>query len=78
MTVPALFVQGLRQNLIGGKSINKINIRVILDDDPDICRLYPLSKDKEQHYQDSIEFISEPTDFSICRLKKWIGLDVMK
>ena len=35
---------------------------MILDDDPDICRLYPLTKDKEQHYQESIEFIGEPTD----------------
>ena len=33
-----------------------------MDDDPDICRLYPLIKDKEQHYQDSIEFIGEYTD----------------
>ena len=62
ISVPALFVRGLPQDLIGGKAVNKINIRVILDDDPDICGLYPLTKDKEQHYQDSIEFISEYTD----------------
>ena len=35
---------------------------MILDNDPDICGLYPLSKGKEQHYQESIEFISEHTD----------------
>ena len=35
---------------------------MILDDDPDICGWYPLTRDKEQHYQDSIEFIGEPTD----------------
>jgi hypothetical protein len=34
---------------------------VILDTDPDICRLYPLDKNHEQHYQDSIEFIGDPT-----------------
>ncbi len=58
----ALFVLGLHQDLIGGKDVNKINIRVTLDDNPDICWLYPLSKEKEQKYQDSIEFIGEPTD----------------
>ena len=62
ISVPALFVQGLHQDLIGGKAINNINILVILDDYPDICWLYPLTKDKEQHYQDSNEFIIEPTD----------------
>ena len=50
------------KTLLEGKLSTKINIRVILVDDPDICGLYPLTKDKEQHYQDSIEFISEPTD----------------
>ncbi len=42
--------------------MNRLNIRVILDDDPDICGLDPLTKDKERNYQDSIEFIGEPTD----------------
>ena len=37
ISVPALFVRGLPQYLIGVNAINKINIRVILDDDPDIC-----------------------------------------
>ena len=82
ISVLALFVQGLPQDLIGGKAINKINIPVILDDDPDICVLYPLSKEKEQHHQESIEFISEHTDLfylqSQCRLKKWIGPDLMQ
>ena len=32
ISVPALFVKGLHQDLIGGKAINKLNIRVILDD----------------------------------------------
>ena len=64
ISVPALFVRGLHQDLIGGKAINKIDIRVILDEDPDICWLYPLTKDKEQYNQNSIEFISEPTDFA--------------
>ena len=61
ISVPALFVLGLPQDLFGGKAINKINIRVILNDDPDICGLYPLSKAKEQHYQESIVFMSEHT-----------------
>ena len=62
ISVPAWFVRGLHQDIIGGKAGNKINIRVILDDDPDICGLYPLSKEKEQHYQESIEFIIEHKD----------------
>ena len=37
ISVLALFVRGLPQDLIGGKGVNKVNIRVILDDDPDIC-----------------------------------------
>ena len=76
ISVPALLVRGLPQDLIGGKAVNKINIRVILDDDPDICGLYPLTKDMEQHYQESFEFVSEY--FSICSLKKWIGPDLMQ
>ncbi len=62
LTVPSLFVTGLPQDLLGGKSLNRQNIRVILDAKPDICGLYPLDKDQEQHYQNSIEFIIEPTD----------------
>ena len=61
-TVPSLFVRGLPQDLLGGKSVNRQNIRVILEANPDMCGLYPLDKDKEQHYQYSIEFISEPID----------------
>ena len=38
-------VLGLPQDLIGGKAVNKINIQVILDDEPDIYGLYPLSKE---------------------------------
>ena len=62
LTVPSLFVRGLPQDLLGGKSVNRQNIRVILDANPAICGLYPHDKDQEQHYQNSIEFISEPTD----------------
>ncbi len=62
ISVPALFVLGLHQGLIGGKAVSNLNIRVILDYDPDIRGLYPLTKDKEQNYQDPIEFIYEPTD----------------
>ncbi len=59
ITVPAIFVKGLPQDLFGGKSVTNENIRVILDTDPDICRLYPLDKNHEQHYQKSIQFIGE-------------------
>ena len=62
ITVTALFVKGLPQDLLGGKSVNRENIRVILDSDHDICGLYPLDKDHQQHYQDSIEFVEDQTD----------------
>ena len=73
ITVPAIFVKGLLQDLLGGKSVTNANIRVILDADPDICGLYSLDKNHEQHYQDSIEFIGEPLTCSICRPKIWTG-----
>jgi hypothetical protein len=59
ITVTALFVKGLPQDLLGRESVNRENIRLILDLDHDICGLYPLDKNNEQHYQDSIEFIEE-------------------
>ena len=62
ITVTALFVKGLPQDLLGGKSVNRENIRVILDSDHDICGLYPLDKNHEQHYQDSIDFVEDQTD----------------
>ncbi len=38
ISIQALFVLGLHQDLIGGKVVNTSNILVILDDDdPDIC-----------------------------------------
>ncbi len=73
ITVPAILVKGLPQDLLGGKSVTNANIRVILDTDPDICRLYPLDKNHEQHYQDSTEFISEPTDLFYLQTEIWTG-----
>jgi hypothetical protein len=70
ISVPALFVRGLHQDLISGKAVSKINIRVILDNNLDICRLYLLTKDKEHNYKDSIEFIGEPTDFFYLQTKE--------
>ena len=37
IAVQAIFVMGLPQDLLGGKSLNQENIRVILDKDSDIC-----------------------------------------
>ena len=36
------------------------NIWVILDDDADICGVYPSDEDRTPHYQDSIGFINDP------------------
>ncbi len=51
ITVLALFVKGLPQDLLGGKTETNENIRVVLDADPDICSLNQLDKYNEQHYQ---------------------------
>ena len=59
ITVPALYVRGLPQDLLGGKSLTRQNIRVILDYDADISGIYPLDEDYNQHYQDSFEFIND-------------------
>ena len=60
ITVQAIFVTGLPQDLLGGKSLNQENIRIILDKNSDVCGVYPLDEDDEQHYQESFGFISEP------------------
>ena len=60
ITVQAIFVMGLPQDLLGGKSLNQENIQVILDKDSDICGVYPLDENDEQHYKESFGFISEP------------------
>ena len=62
ITVQAIFVMGFPQDLLGGKSLNQENILVILDSDKDsdICGVYPLNENNEEHYQESFAFISEP------------------
>jgi hypothetical protein len=40
ITATDLFVKGLPQDLLGGKSVNRENIRVILDSDHDICGVF--------------------------------------
>ena len=63
LTVPALYLKSVNQDLLSGKACNKIGVRIILDEDPDISGLYLLDKEKQQHLEESIPFISEPTDF---------------
>ncbi len=79
ITVPAIFVKGLLQDLLGGKSVTNANIRVILDADPDLCGLYPLNKNHEQQYQDLIEFIGEPTDLFYLQTEnmEWATYDAL-
>ena len=79
ITVPAIFVKGLLQDLLGGKSVTNANIRVILDTDSDICWLYPLDENHEQHYQDSMEFIGVPTDLFYLQTKDmdWTTYNVL-
>ena len=80
ITVPALYVRGLPQDLLGGKSLTRQNIRVILDDDADIGGIYPLDEDCNPHYQDSFEFVNDPardTDLFYLQTEKmdWTAFD---
>ena len=68
ITTPALYVKTANQDLLSCKKCNKIGIRVILDEDPDISGLYMLDKDRQQHIQDSIPFISEDSDLYLIKI----------
>ena len=61
ITMPAIFVKRLPKDLLSGKAANRSKVRIILDEDIDVGRLYPMNESKEMKYQDSISFISEPT-----------------
>ena len=60
ITVQAIFVMGFPQDLLGGKSLNQENIRVILDKNPEISGVYPLDENDDEHYHESFGFINEP------------------
>ncbi len=62
VTTPALYAKNIQQDLLSGKACNRVGIRIILDADPDIAGLYPLDVDKQQHIEESISFIPEPTE----------------
>ena len=70
ITSSAIYVKGFPQDLLGGKSLNKEKIEVILDEDPDISGLYPLDGNRELQFRDSIPFISEPTNLFCLQTKK--------
>jgi hypothetical protein len=57
ITTPAIYVRNLPQDLMGGKPVNRENIRVIFDEDQDICGLYPLNDKHEATFQNSIQQI---------------------
>ena len=64
LTVPALYVKSVNQDLLSGKACNKIGVSIILDEDPDISGLYPLDKEKQLHPEESIPFISHRSLFA--------------
>ena len=68
--MPALYVKSVNQDLLSGKACNKIGVRIILDEDPDISGLYPLDKEKQQHLYESNPFISEPTGLYLLKIVK--------
>ena len=71
------FVRGLPQDLLSGKAVNRSKVRIILDkvriildEDTDVSGLYPMNESKEMKCQDSISFISEPTDLFYLQPEK--------
>ncbi len=68
ITTSAIYVKGFVQDLIAGKSLDRV--RIILDEDPDVIGLYPLNEQKEARYQDSIPFISEPSDLFYLKIEQ--------
>ncbi len=71
VTTLDLYAKNIHQDLLSGKACNRVGIRTILDADPDIAGLYPLDADKQQHIEESISFIPEPTELYL--LKKAYG-----
>jgi hypothetical protein len=55
--------RGFPQDLIEGKLLNREKIRIVLDEDLEVSRLYPLTDENDVRYQDSIAFISDPRTF---------------
>jgi hypothetical protein len=70
ITTSAIYVKGFVQDLKAGKSLNREKFRIILDEDPDVSGLYPLNEQKEARYQDSIPFISEPSDLFYLKIEQ--------
>ena len=70
ITTPALYAKSIHQDLLSGKACNRIGVRLILDEDPDISGLYPLDKDKQPHIEESIPFISEPTGLFLLKVEE--------
>ena len=73
ITTPAIFVRGLPQDLLSGKSVNQSKVRIILDEDSEVSGLYPLDESHEIRYQDSIPLLVSPQIFVICKPKRWNG-----
>ena len=74
ITTPALYVKNIYQDLLSGKACNRVNIRIILDSDPEIAGLYPLDEDKQQHIEESIAFTTEQNGFIFAQNGR-IGLE---
>ena len=78
ITTPALYVRKVHQDLLSGKACNRAMIRIVLDLDPDIAGLYALDKDKQQHIEESIACIEEPTDLYLLRTEEMDWKDFMR
>ncbi len=69
VTNPALYVKSAHQDSLSIKACNRAGIPAILDQDPNVAGLYPLDKEKREHLEDSIPFISEPTDLYLLKIE---------
>jgi hypothetical protein len=76
ITVPAVYVKGLPQDLLGGKTLNRNAIRVILDSDPDICGYIHWMRIENNTFKLPLSLLVSRAGTpicTICRPKKWTG-----
>ncbi len=63
-------MKSINQDLLSGKACNKIEFGIMLDEDPDLGGSFPVDKDKQQqHIEESISFLSEPTNLYLIEIK---------
>jgi hypothetical protein len=67
VTTPVLYAKNMHQDLLSGKACTRVGSRIVLDADTDIAGLYPLDANKQQHIEESMSFIREPTELYLLK-----------